>query len=716
MKIRTRLKIIMLFSISAVIIVAGILSFESVKEDREKHEAAIADEIAKNMSELRYLAFEYMIQGRERQKRQFQIKYDSIALLIRAEVFSFPEEKAALDTIQNNYKVLGALFPQIVANRERPGVSREGGAVAHDLETRLIGLFLFKSQEIVNDAFSLAKMIRNEERSTHERLQQLIIISTLLIAVMILMSSLLLIRSIGTPIAKLYKGTEIIGAGRLDYKVGTDTKDEIGELSRAFDSMTENLAKVMASRDELNREMEERRRAEEKLQESERKYRKLVENSLVGIYKSNLSGDIFYANDALTGMLEFGSPDELISTGVIARYKNPKDRETLIEDLRKTGRIEDFETELITKTGKTINVLLSAVHDNDILSGMVMDITARKRDEEQLLKNHRELSALYGISSAISRTIDMDTLLNNILKTITGLDILDVEQKAGIFIIEGEKMELVSHLGHTELFLNSHKDMKVGDCLCGIAAKTGEIIISHDSGKDDRHTFRYPDMTPHGHIILPLKAKEKVVGVLYLYLPADAELNDEKMKMLITVGDQIGMAIDHARLYEETKALSLHDQLTGLSNRHFFDKIIEREIATVKRKDETMSFIMIDLDHFKEINDTLGHLTGDRILVETANLIRNTVRKADLVFRLGGDEFLVLLTNADCDKTTNMVARLLDEVEIWNRNNADTFGCKISFSLGCAACDKECDVQTAIKEADERMYQNKKEKKNNDGR
>jgi diguanylate cyclase (GGDEF)-like protein/PAS domain S-box-containing protein len=475
--------------------------------------------------------------------------------------------------------------------------------------------------------------------------------------------------------------------------------------------MTANLAKVMSSRDELNKEMEERRQLAEALQESERKYRSLVENALVGVYKSDLKGDLHYANTALTRMLEFGSSEELISAGVIARYKNPRDREALLEGLRKTGRIEDFEAELITKTGKTINILLSAVLDNDMLSGMVMDITARKRNEEQLQKTHRELSALYNISSAISRTIDMDMLLNNILNTLIGLDILDVEHKAGIFIIEGEKMELVSHLGHSDLFLNSHKDMKLGDCLCGLAAKTGEIIVSYDSDKDDRHTFRYPDMTPHGHIILPLKAKEKVVGVLYLYLPADAQLNDEKMKMLITAGDQIGMAIDHARLYEETKALSLHDSLTGLSNRHFFNKIIEREMAAIKRKDETVSFIMIDLDHFKEINDTLGHLAGDRILIEAANLIKNTVRKADLVFRFGGDEFLVLLTNTDCDKTTSMVTRLQEAVGIWNKDNAEAFGCSLSLSLGCAICEKECDIHTAIKKADERMYQNKREKK-----
>jgi nitrate/nitrite-specific signal transduction histidine kinase len=268
MKIKTRLKTIMLFSVGIVIIIAWLLILGSAKEEREKNEAAIADEIARDMSELRYLAFEYMLQGRERQKRQFQIKYDSIALLMRAEKFAYPEEKAVLDNIQKNYKDLYAAFSQIVANRERDGFNKEGGNISRDVEARLTGLFLVKSQEIVNDAFSLAKMVRNEERLSHERLHQMIIIISVALVAMILVNSFLLGRSIAVPLVKLHKGTEIIGSGNLDYKVGTDAQDEIGQLSRAFDSMTENLTKVMTSRDELAREVDERKKVEVALHKS----------------------------------------------------------------------------------------------------------------------------------------------------------------------------------------------------------------------------------------------------------------------------------------------------------------------------------------------------------------------------------------------------------------------------------------------------------------
>lgn len=255
----------MFFSVVVVIIVAGTLYWGSVHADREKDEAAIADTISRDMSEIRYLAFEYILQGRERQKRQFQIKYDSVAPLMRTELFFYSEEKLVLDKIRQNYKVLGAVFSQIAANRERYGFSKEGGGTIRDMETRLTSLFLSKSQEILFDAFSLAKMIRNEERLSHERLHLMIIISSAVMAVMILVTSFLLGRSIADPLVKLHKGAEIIGSGKLDHKVGSDVKDEIGQLSRAIDSMTENLKITTASRNELEAEVAARVEAEAKL-------------------------------------------------------------------------------------------------------------------------------------------------------------------------------------------------------------------------------------------------------------------------------------------------------------------------------------------------------------------------------------------------------------------------------------------------------------------
>lgn len=159
--------------------------------------------------------------------------------------------------------------------------------------------------------------------------------------------------------------------------------------------------------------------------------------------------------------------------------------------------------------------------------------------------------------------------------------------------------------------------------------------------------------------------------------------------------------------------LAIKDQLTGLYNRHFLNEVIEREAARSDRNGEQMSFIVINLDYFKQINDTLGHLTGDKILIEAATLIKKTMRGSDLLFRFGGDEFLVLLLNTyNCDKSIQMVQRLLTAVDGWNKENAEAYGCHLSFSMGYSTYEKGCDIREALKEADDRMYQNKMGKRN----
>lgn len=135
----------------------------------------------------------------------------------------------------------------------------------------------------------------------------------------------------------------------------------------------------------------ERKKAERSLMESERKYRTLVDNALVGVYRTNLKGDILYANEALAGMLEFDSTQELASGQVLSRYKDKRQRAELIDKLRQSGRVEAMEGMALTKTGKTKSVLLTANLEGDIISGMIIDITGRKKAEDEVRRLNEEL-------------------------------------------------------------------------------------------------------------------------------------------------------------------------------------------------------------------------------------------------------------------------------------------------------------------------------------
>jgi diguanylate cyclase (GGDEF)-like protein len=289
------------------------------------------------------------------------------------------------------------------------------------------------------------------------------------------------------------------------------------------------------------------------------------------------------------------------------------------------------------------------------------DEIVRRRVE--LEKINADLQVLYKLSQATTRFIDMDRLLADILQTLTGMDIFRFERRGVIFFVEEDRMRMVSHYGITADELEICRSLRVGECLCGLAAATGEIMISRNMHDDPRHTRISQTMVPHGHVVIPLKTSMKVVGVLCLYLQAHVEVDGQVRNLLATMGNQIGIAIENAKLYEETKSISLHDPLTGLANRRLLQIQLEKSLELAKRYGETFSVIMLDIDQFKKYNDTHGHVAGDELLVKLAQLLLREMRDADHVFRYGGEEFLVMLPVTDLKFAVIAAERLRKAVE-----------------------------------------------------
>jgi diguanylate cyclase (GGDEF)-like protein len=159
------------------------------------------------------------------------------------------------------------------------------------------------------------------------------------------------------------------------------------------------------------------------------------------------------------------------------------------------------------------------------------------------------------------------------------------------------------------------------------------------------------------------------------------------------------VAIENARLYEETKRFSLHDPLTGLANRRYIDIVLERNFAAAKRFKKPFSIIMADIDHFKNYNDTYGHIAGDKILVSVARTLEKETREVDLIARYGGEEFLILLSEADTAKARNVAEQKRKAVE-------EAAG--ITISLGVASYSDNIKIaEELIKNADKALYQAK---------
>ncbi|MEP6995626.1 MAG: GGDEF domain-containing protein [Acidobacteriota bacterium] len=179
------------------------------------------------------------------------------------------------------------------------------------------------------------------------------------------------------------------------------------------------------------------------------------------------------------------------------------------------------------------------------------------------------------------------------------------------------------------------------------------------------------------------------VGIIILLFEASQSQLQSEMQRLVESDSQV-------------KEMGIRDRLTGLYNRHYFNDVIRRELARSRRHGGALSVLLIDVDRFKEINDVRGHATGDGVLQFVANYLTACVRESDLVFRWGGDEFLVLLTQADeaaaAQKSEELANRHLPKIPGDER-------LRIDLSVGWATHHPNSEFPKTLAEADARMYE-----------
>ena len=159
--------------------------------------------------------------------------------------------------------------------------------------------------------------------------------------------------------------------------------------------------------------------------------------------------------------------------------------------------------------------------------------------------------------------------------------------------------------------------------------------------------------------MLPLVAKGQSIGLVELISNAAVTWNDERLGLARTMANEAAMALENARLYEDARNLADRDPLTGFYNHRFLHERLGEEVVRSKRGRRAMSVLMLDLDDFKLVNDTFGHLFGDRVLTWTAELIRSTLRASDVPARYGGDEFAIILPETDADEARSAAERIL---------------------------------------------------------
>jgi diguanylate cyclase (GGDEF)-like protein len=250
-------------------------------------------------------------------------------------------------------------------------------------------------------------------------------------------------------------------------------------------------------------------------------------------------------------------------------------------------------------------------------------------------------------------------------------------------------------------------------------AKYGEKLVVPDVRADKRFTKRIDEVTQletHSIICVPLKSKLRVLGVIQLVNVDMAHFTHEEEFFLQALCDYAAIAIENARSVEKIQELTITDDCTGLFNARHLYKTLETEVYRSARFAYEFSVLFIDLDHFKSVNDTHGHLIGSKLLAEIGYLIKAQLRLIDFAFRYGGDEFVVLLPQTGKDQALVVAHRLRDSLRASCFCKEEGLNLNVRASMGLATYPHDAkSPHDIIRQADEMMYMVKNSTRDNIG-
>lgn len=268
-------------------------------------------------------------------------------------------------------------------------------------------------------------------------------------------------------------------------------------------------------------------------------------------------------------------------------------------------------------------------------------------------------SGLARLGDTLSSTHDLDRILHVVLESAMA----STRAAGGMVMLLTPSREELVLAASQGLDVPLDLRLSVGEGVSGAVALSGEPLRGQvGDGPGDLHAAA-GEPTGQSLIAVPLKSSGTVIGVLDLYGSALADgFDDNDLATIRTFASQATVAVDNVLLHEEAQRLSITDGLTGLWNYRYFTMTISKEIERAARFGRPLALLMLDLDHFKDVNDSFGHQRGDAVLIELAGRIRAQVRDVDTVSRYGGEEIVVVLPETDADGAAQLAERICEAV------------------------------------------------------
>ena len=344
---------------------------------------------------------------------------------------------------------------------------------------------------------------------------------------------------------------------------------------------------------------------------------------------------------------------------------------------------------------------------------------AEIKGEKLFIKSLREKTALYGELRVLTERLSQCLSLNDTSTALSG----EVNKLFGgkdrtmiLYLFHSRTGELgisSSHKGQTRVSIKSKK----GDLYDQSVVRAMQPLLIEDTKRDyrfDEEKMAGEETRPVRSLMsVPLMIGKKVLGILRVDSPHEKNFTTEDLRFLTTIADVGAVAIENAQLYERLEQLAIKDSLTGLYLRRYLLERLTAEVSRQMRRKGEMSFLMFDLDKFKQYNDKFGHMAGDIVLRAVAMILADLFRQpGDLVCRYGGEEFCVLMPDCPKAKAVELAEELRKKIAeqtiVLRREKT-----RITVSIGVASFPKDAsNPRELIHKADLALYQAKEEGRN----
>lgn len=509
------------------------------------------------------------------------------------------------------------------------------------------------------------------------------------------------IRGLTLPIQKLMLETEKIAKHDLTYRIETKSKDEIGQLVHSFNKMIKDLQETTVSKDYANTII------------------KSMDDALV-VTSPGLT--IQMVNQATCKLLDY-TEDELIGKPLAMIFAEEQaDTMPWLNDLIDKDSIHKIEKTYVSKDGRKIPVLFSGTamrrnHGNILgIVCVALDIARRKRVEEELKRaveqrdsNIKDLGYLMYFSTLMNEDVREENLISHMANALQEhfhpdiLAVLTVDKVKNVF-----NASLITPPMPVNQLIRGEA---ISDpSLCQVI-RTGREFIVGDINKDlSCDCFSYK-MNEGGYVGFPLLTNGATSGmVLMVKKEKGYWRNKEIHKLLLVYIGLTASALQRVKLMDITRRAAMTDALTGAYNRRFFDEMLKQQIALAKRRNESLGLVIADLDYFKKVNDTYGHIVGDRVLQEISRIMKNSIRSSDVLARYGGEEFVIVMPSIDLTNALKKAEGIRQHIESV-KFTIDTFGrsTQITISIGVASFPEHgTDYDTLVAAADSALYKAKK--------